>query len=265
MHRSLPLKIIATFYIQGWLNLALDNYSWVLKRFYPKKTQLKVRIDSVLEEFVFGTTAARYTLCIAAFSQLSSITTYHLFLCYTLVSALSTVQNELSFLTLSRQQNPSDRILGFYYFGIELLEVTMNCLLIYRLASVWDNTGGKCFIISIGGNGSLAERDDALLWLYINLVWGFLAQLIFILADWSRWSEHWGPQDPEAKLMLTILFYRVPDNFWYIWNLHWTIKLTIANQSLIDDNEYNFGFGQVGALVTLCLSVCRGYISYKGA
>lgn len=265
MHCSLPLKIVITFQTQGGLNLLLFNYSWALKHFSSKQAQLKDRIDNLLEEFLFGSAAAGYALCIAAFTQLNDITNYHLYLCYTLLLALSTVQKNLEHMSFSRQQNPFDRTLDFYFLGNQLLLVSMNCLLIYRLTTVWDDTGGKCFLVWIDGNGSPDERDNAVLWLYINLIWGVVVQLVYVLVVRSGWSKLWAPQNLKAKLVLTILFSRIPGTFWYIWSLYWMIKLTIANQSLIDDNEYSFGFGQVGALVTLCLSICRAYILFKGA
>jgi len=141
----------------------------------------------------------------------------------------------------------------------------MKCVTIYRLSSVWDNTGGNCFIVFLDGTGDLNERDNAILWLYIDLVWRLLEQLVPALVVWSGWSKSWAPQNPRAKFLLTILFGRIPGAFYFIWTLHWTITLTVANQLLIDDNEYSLGFGQVGALVTLFLSICRGLMSYGGA
>ena len=264
IHCSLPLKIIITFQIQGALNLALFDYSWALKYLPSNQALSKEQIDNLqkpinnlLREFLLGSTAAGFTLCIAAFTQLNNITSYHLYLCYTLLSALSPPQ--------CRRKDLSDRNLGLYILGNQLLLVAMNVLLIYRLRSVWDNTGGKCFIVWIDGNGSFEEREDAVLWLYINVVWSVLAQLVYFLLDWWGRSKVWAPQNPKVTLILTILFVRIPDTFYLIWNLFWTIKLTIANQFLIDDNEFILGFGQVGALVTLCISICRAYISYKGA
>ena len=226
---------------------------------------MKERIDNLLDEFLFGSAAAVYALCIAAFTQLNSITTYHLFLCYTFLSALSTAQQDLSVIIFPRQRKPFSRILGSYFLGYQLLLLAMSCLAIYRLTSVWDNTGGKCFLVFVDGNGSPDERDDAVLWLYIDLILTLLDQLIPTLLVWSGRSALFAPQNPKAKFIIIILFGRIPRVFMYVWNLRWTIRLTVANRFLIDDNEYRLGFGQVGALVTLCLSVCRAYISYKGA
>jgi hypothetical protein len=268
-HRSPPLQIVITFYVQGALNLALFNYSRALKHFPSKQTKLKAWIDGLLQEFLFGSTAAGYALCIAAFTQLNSITAYHLFLCYTFSSAIFTVVpyqlNRLGGLIFSRQQEPSDRIIGLYFLGNQILLVAMNCVTIYHLNSFWDNKSGKCFIVFINGSGDPDERDDAVLWLYINLIWLVLGQLIPALVVWSGWSKQWAPQNPKVKSILIILFQRFSSAFFFIWELHWTIRLTIANQPLIDDNEYSFGFGQVGALVTLFLSLSRAHTSYTGA
>ncbi len=262
MHSSPPLQIIITFYAQGALNLVLFYYSWALKHSPSEQTKSEW-IDTLLQEFVIGSTAAGYALCIAAFSQWNTITTYHLFLCYSFLSALSTVGWHSRGLIFSPRK-PSDRILGFYFFGNQLLSVAMNCVTIYRLNSVWDDTGGNCFIVWVDGDGRPEERDDAVLWLYVDLIWGLLSQLVPSLVVWSGRSEFWAPQNPKAKLILIILFARIPLAFFFFWNMQ-TIKLTLSNRRLIDDNEYDWGFGQVGALVALCLSVCRGLISYQGA
>jgi hypothetical protein len=50
----------------------------------------------------------------------------------------------------------------------------------------------------------------------------------------------------------------------FIWNLYWTIKLTIGYQSPMTGNEYIWGFGQVGAIVALLLSLSNALISYGG-
>ena len=263
MYSSPPLQIIITFYVQAALNLVLFYYSWAIKHSPSKQIKL-VWIQNLLDELLVGSAAAGYALCIAAFTQWYSITSYHLYLCYSFCSALSATGKD-SLRLIFRPQNPFNRILGFYFLGNELLLVAMNCVIIYRLNSAWDNTGGKCFIVWVDGNGRPEERDDAVLWLYIDLIWSLLDQLGSFLVVWSGRSELWGPQNPKAKLLSTILFARIPGIFYFIWNLHWTIKLTISNRPLIDDNEYNWGFGQVGALVTLCLSLCRVVISYLGA
>ena len=263
VHLSPPLQIIITFYAQGALNLVLFYCSWILKHSPSKRTKLEW-IDTLLQEFVIGSTAAGYALCIAAFTQYNSITSYHLFLCYSFLSALSTVgRHSRGLIFYPRKQ--FDRILGFYFFGNQLLLVALNCVTIYRLNSVWDDTAGNCFIVWVDGNGRPEERDDAVLWLYIDLIWGLLSQLVPSLVVWSGRSEFWTPQNPNAKLVLVILFARIPLAFFFFWNMHWTIKLTLSNRRLIDDNEYSWGFGQVGALVALCLSICRGLISYQGA
>ena len=263
MHCSRPLQIIITFYAQGALNLVLFYYSWALKLSPSKGSKLEW-IDNLLDEFLIGSAAAGYALSIAAFTQLNSITIYHLYLCYTFLSALSTVGRHFRGLIFCPRK-PFDRILGLYFLGNQLLLVAVNCLTIYRLNSAWHDAPGKCFIVWVDGNGDLEERDDAVLWLYMDLIWGVLNRLVPSLMGWSGASELMGPQDPNAKLILTILFARIPCTFFFIWNMHWTIKLTLSNQVLIDDNEYSFGFGQVGALVTLCLSLCRALISYQGA
>jgi len=249
-----------TFHVQGALNLLLFNYSWVLNRDPSKRTKLKERINNLYDEFMFGSATAAYTLCIAAFTQLNRISSYHLFLCDTFLSVLTTVQKNIG------QQTPLHRTLRVYFLGIQLLLIVLRSVTIHRLSSVWDNTGGKCFITFVDGIGSLNERDNVVLWLYIDLIWGLLGRMVPPLVVWLGLSEHWAPQNRSTKLILTILFGRIPAVFFYIWGLHWTIKLTIANQFLIDgDDEYSFGFGQVGALVTLCISIYRAYISYKGA
>jgi hypothetical protein len=270
VHHSPALQIIIAFYVQGGLNLTLFYYSWVLKhspsKLTPKQTKLKDWTENLLEEFLFGSVAAAYALCIAAFTQLNDISTYHLFLCDTFLSALTTVLKNCGSLIIpsAHEQKPFDRTLRVYFLGNQLLLVAMKGVTIHRLSSVWDNTGGKCFIGFIDGTGGLNERDDAVLWLYIDLIWGVLEQAIAALVVLSGWSKIWAPQNSRVKLMLTILFGRIPGAFSFIWNLHWTIKLTVANKILIRGNEYSFGFGQVGVLVTLVLSLYRVHISYQG-
>jgi len=156
-------------------------------------------------------------------------------------------------------------MVGIYFLGGHLLLIIMICVLIFRFNSFWDNTSGRCFIVFIGGSGDTDERDVAVLWLYINLMWRVLGELSPALVVRLGWSKHWAPRSPKAKLLLTILFQHFPAAFFFLWDLYWTIKLTIANQFLIDDNEYTFSFGQVGALVTLFLSFCRAQISHIGA
>jgi len=259
------LQILIAFHAQGALNLILFNYSWVLKHHPSKRTKFKQWIGTLLEEFLFGSAAAGYALCIAAFTQLTSITSYHLFLCDTFLSVLTAVRKSSGDLIFPQKPKTPNRTLVIYFLGNQLLLIAMKCVNIHRLNSAWDNTGGKCFIVFVDGTGDLNERDNAVLWLYIDLIWAVLDQLVSALVVWSGWSKFWAPQNPKAQLLLTILFNRIPSVFSFIWNLHWTIKLTVANQSLMDDNEYSFGFGQVGALVTLFLSICRGLISYGGA
>ena len=265
MHRSPSIQIFVAFYLQGLINLALYNYTWVLKHFPSKRTKWREWIDTLLNEFLFGSTAAGYALCIAAFSQLNTISAYHLYLCDTFLSALCTVTKHSHGLTLFRPQERFNRTLGVYFLGNKILLIAIRCVNIYRLSTVWEDTDGKCFIVFIDGNGNLEERDDAVLWLYINLIWDLVGQLIPALVVWSERSELWAPQNPKAKLILIILFGRIPGAFFFIWNLYRTIKLMTANKSLIDGNEFEFGFGQVGALVTLVLSFGRAHISYKGA
>ena len=256
MHPSPPLQIIITFYIQGVLNLIF----LCLKHSH---SELEEWFDNLLDDFLIGSAAAGYAVCIAAFTQLNSITTYHLFLCYTFLSALSTVRRPF-FGLISCPRKPFDRILGYYFLGNQLLLVAMNLVTIYRLNSAWDNASGKCFIVLLGGNGGPKERDAAVLWLYIDLIWVLLCQLVPASVVCSGRSELWATQSPKAKKIINRLFAGIAGIF-YLVNLHWTIKLTISNQVLIDDNEYIFGFGQVGVLVTLCLSVWRAFISYEGA
>jgi len=267
LYRSPALQILISFHVQGALNLILFYYSWVLKHHPSKRTKLKEWIDALLEEFLFGSAAAGYALCIAAFTQLNSISSYHLFLCDTFLSALTTVfvLKDSGHLIFRQEHKPFDRILRVYFLGNQLLLIAMKCVNIHRLSSAWDNTGGKCFIVFIDGTGDPNERDNAVLWLYVELIWGILEQLVPALMFWLGWSKLCAPRNPRAQLLLTILFSRIPGAFSLIWNLHWTIKLTIANGSLIDDNEYSLGFGQVGALVILFLAICRSLMSYGGA
>ena len=271
VHRAhLQLQIMLAFYIQGLLNLGLFNYSWVLKHFTSKRipskrTKLKEWIDSLLAESVFGTTAAAYALCIAAFTQWKTITAYHLFLCDTLLSSLAPVTIHSHGLTLFRPQKLLDRILIVYFLGNKILMISIKCVNIYRFSIVWADMAGKCFIASVDGDGSPSERDDVVLWLYMGLVLDLLGELVPALVDWSGRSELWAPQNPKARLLLIILFSRIPSTFFFIWGLHWTIKLMIANRKLIDGNEFEFGFEQIVALVTIVLSISRAIISYVGA
>ena len=265
MHRSPSIQIFIAFCLQGLFNLVLHTLSWVLKHFPSKQTKQKEWIDTLLTEFLFGSTAAGYALCIAAFSQWKTITAYHLFLCDTILFFLSTVTMHSFGLTFFRPQKPLNRTLSAYFLGYKMLLIAIRCVNIYRLSTVWEDMDGKCFITFFHGNGNTSERDDAVLWLYINLVWYLLGQLVPALVSRSGWSELWAPQNPKARLILIILFGHIPSAFFFFSNVQWTVTLMRANRRLIDGNEFEFGFGQVGALVTLCLSFGRALISYKGA
>ncbi len=163
-----------------------------------------------------------------------------------------------------RLVRPLDRIRGSYFLGYQLTLIVINCVTIYRF-NLWENTAGKCFIVWIDGTGNFDERGDAILWLYVNLTWSVLSQLVPALVTWWGWSKFWVPEKRQVQIFLKLLLVHIPRIFVFVWGLYWTIRLTIGNQRLIGGNEYSFGFGQVGALVTLLLSLSGAHISYIGA
>ncbi len=147
-----------TFYAQGAFNLCLAVYSWAVDCFPSQKIKPKKWVDELFDTLVFGSTAAGYALCIAAFSQWSSITIYHLFLCYTFSGAIS-VANPSVKIDRLRSVRPLVRIRGSYFLGYQLTLIAINCVTIYRF-NLWENTAGNA--LSSGSTGLATSTNKAM-------------------------------------------------------------------------------------------------------
>ena len=177
--------------------------------------------------------AVGLAMTIAALSQWSTISIYHLFLCATFAVTIQGVT----------QSDDIGRLRIIYFMAFRMLRIVLLIYFLYRFVRFWGNAPGQCFHLSmeipIPWLRVLQIPDDvnekfAITFMAFSILGDVLACMMKPVTNYDK------PTWLEANGGILILCSSIMG-----------IQIVLANRTQIIGNENSIGFGQVTALVTL--------------
>ena len=250
------------------LNLVLLIWSCVVWLFFHHKEDLRDCLDDLKLELTTDWVAVGLAMTIAALSQWSTISIFHLFLCASFATTIPTegfTQNDFI-------GWPQDRLRTIYFTAFRILRIVLLSYFIYRFVRFWGNAPGQCFHLS---------RDPGIPWLRtlhisddVNEKFVIVFMALCILLDISivigilvymsnanyrnRVAQNIkavNAQDKTERFQRVLLLVRnVAGGFLVLASSVLGIQVVLANRTQIIGDENSFSFGQVTALVTLVVS-----------
>ena len=251
-------QILIAFYTQAMLNFVLlisSSGVWMVR---THREELHESLNKLKSELADDWVAMGLAMTIAALSQWSTISIFHLYLCTTFATTIPAV----GFIRSDYTRWSQDPLRTIYFTAFRMSRIVLLSCFIYRFVQFWGNAPGQCFRFTKdpGIPGIPVASDDALgksvianmaILILVDILVGIEMLLHMSNANYrnrvAQITKAWDARHPFPLKPIIGASIILPSSIL-------GINTVLASRTQIIGDENSFSFGQVTALVTLVAS-----------
>ena len=249
-------QILIAFYTQAMLNLILLISSGVVWLLCRKKKDLRHCLNNLKLDLATDWVAVGLAMTIAALSQWSTISIFHLYLSASFAITIPVEGfTQGDYIRWSRHP-----LRAIYFTAFRMSRIVLLIYFIYRFVRFWGNAPGQCFHLSTENPipwlrfmhipDDVNEKFVIMTMAFSNLLDILVCIVVIFLYLSGANVRDRVTQARKLHDIVTTVF----GGFLVLLSSVSGIQVVLANRTQIIGDENTFSFGQVTALVTLVAS-----------